>query len=81
MSTLELLLRCRTFSVMPSAPKEPLHERIKALRLKMGLSREQFGKLFSVSPRTIESWEQNRRAPQGLVLAAVEKEIARRMKK
>jgi hypothetical protein len=40
-----------------------LAERIKALRKQMGLSVEQFGRLFFASPRTVNGWEQGRRKP------------------
>ena len=56
----------------------PLPQRIKALRQRMGLSTEQFGRLFLVSPRTIEQWEQGRRQPRGLTLRELEKEMAKK---
>ena len=70
---------------MPSASKTPpetaLSESIKALRKRLGLSVEQFGTLFYVSPRTVEHWEQGLRKPRGLTLHAIEKEIAKQNRK
>jgi DNA-binding transcriptional regulator YiaG len=59
-------------------PETPLAHRIKALRRRLGLSTEQFGRLYLVSPRTIEQWESGRRAPRGLTLQAVEKELVKK---
>jgi DNA-binding transcriptional regulator YiaG len=44
----------------------------------MGLSREHFARLFFVSPRTLEEWEQGRRQPRGLTLRELEKEMAKK---
>ena len=61
-----------------TASDPPLPQRIKALRRRMGLSTEQFGRLFLVSPRTVEQWEQGRRHPRGLTLWELEKQMAKR---
>ena len=61
-----------------TATEPPLSQRIKALRKHLGLSVEQFGKLFFVSPRTVENWEQGIREPRGMTRAAIEKELAMR---
>jgi DNA-binding transcriptional regulator YiaG len=61
-----------------SAADPPLPHRIKALRRRLGLSTEQFGRLFCVSPRTVEQWEQGRRQPRGLTLRELEKELAKK---
>jgi DNA-binding transcriptional regulator YiaG len=61
-------------------PTSPLNERIKALRKHLGLSTEQFGRLFAVSSRTVEDWEQGRREPRGLTRQAIEKEMAKKRK-
>lgn len=58
--------------------ESPLSLRIKTLRKHLGLSVEQFGKLFFVSPRTVENWEQGIREPRGMTRAAIEKELAMR---
>lgn len=36
---------------------------IAAIRVKVGLSQEQFAELLGVSPRTLQDWEQGRRTP------------------
>ena len=36
---------------------------LKAIRLKHGLSRKKLGEICGVSARTVENWEQGRRAP------------------
>jgi DNA-binding transcriptional regulator YiaG len=59
-------------------PETPLAHRIKALRRHLGLSTAQFGRLFLVTPRAIEQWEAGRRAPRGLTLQALEKELVKR---
>jgi DNA-binding transcriptional regulator YiaG len=61
-----------------TAADPPLAQRIKALRRRLGLSAEQFGRLFFVSPRTVEEWEQGRRRPRGLTLRELQKEMAKR---
>ena len=61
-----------------TATEPPLSQRIKALRKHLGLSVEQFGKLFFVSPRTVENWEKGIREPRGMTRAAIEKELAMR---
>jgi putative transcriptional regulator len=38
---------------------------IARTRLKSGLTQEQFANLLGVSKRTLEQWEQGRRAPSG----------------
>jgi putative transcriptional regulator len=38
---------------------------VALIREKIGLSQAQFAKLLGVSLRTLQEWEQNRRAPSG----------------
>ena len=38
---------------------------VGAIREKTGLSQARFAKLLGVSPRTLQDWEQGRRAPSG----------------
>ncbi len=40
-------------------------ETVSALRAKFGLSQQQFAKRFGLSLRTVQEWEQKRRAPDG----------------
>jgi putative transcriptional regulator len=50
--------RGKRTSVEPSSP-------IVRARLKSGLTQAQFATLLGVSKRTLEQWEQGRRAPSG----------------
>jgi putative transcriptional regulator len=50
--------RGKRTSVAPSSP-------IVRARLKSGLTQAQFAALLGVSKRTLEQWEQGRRAPSG----------------
>lgn len=56
----EVALRTRQLSE-PSPPQE--------IRLKLKLSQSAFAALMGVSVRTLQDWEQGRRAPQGPALA------------
>lgn len=38
---------------------------VATIRAKTGLTQERFAKLLGVSPRTLQDWEQGRRAPSG----------------
>lgn len=38
---------------------------VVAIRLKTGLSQAQFAAALSISPRTLQQWEQGRRQPSG----------------
>lgn len=60
-----------------ASPEPSLAEGIRALRRRLGLNTEQFGRIYFVSPRTVENWEQGRREPQGLALASLKKEISK----
>lgn len=44
-------------------------EEIKEIRIKLGLSQQQFSRLVFVSVKTLQNWEQGRRQPQGPALA------------
>lgn len=50
---------------------------LAASRLKIGLSQSEFAKLLGVSLRTLQEWEQGRRAPSGaaksLIAIAIKK--------
>lgn len=41
------------------------HPSVSGIRGRMGLSQSQFAKLVGVSVRTLQDWEQGRRAPSG----------------
>ena len=50
---------------------------VRALRLKMKLSQDQFAKSFGLPKRTVQDWEQGRRHPGGaarVLLKVIEKE-------
>ena len=50
---------------------------VRAVRLKMGMSQATFAAHFGVSPRTVQDWEQGRRAPSGparAFLAVIDRE-------
>ena len=49
---------------------------ISRIREEMGLSQAQFARLMSISLRTLQEWEQGRRAPSGAARTLLE--IARR---
>jgi putative transcriptional regulator len=49
---------------------------VKEVRTKLGLSQEAFSKRFGISLRTLQQWEQERRAPDGqaaLLLSVIER--------
>jgi DNA-binding transcriptional regulator YiaG len=52
-------------------------EEIAALRTQLGESRETFGQRWYKSGRTVEAWEQGRRAPEPFVLEAIRALAAR----
>ena len=61
-------------------PKQepPFHERVKALRAKLGLTQEQFAVCYDLELSTIKNWEQGRRKNVGaaalLVIKMIEKD-------
>ncbi len=38
---------------------------VKGIRAKFGISQSEFASMLGISVRTLENWEQNRRAPKG----------------
>jgi putative transcriptional regulator len=59
--------------------QEPsFHERVKALRAKLGLTQEQFADRYDLELSTIKNWEQGRRKNVGaaalLVIKMIEKD-------
>ena len=46
---------------------------IKETRKGLSINRAEFGRIIGVSARTIENWEQGRRAPRGPALKAIER--------
>jgi putative transcriptional regulator len=49
--------------VLPDHPPEITPEDLTALRVKLEMSREVFARVLSVSPRTVQGWEQGNRKP------------------
>jgi len=52
---------------------------VKSVRQQIGLSQEEFGNVFAISKRTVQEWEQHRRAPSGpsqVLLAVIQAEPA-----
>ena len=41
----------------------------KAIRQRLGLSQIEFARLYGISPRLLQEWEQGRRQPEGAVRA------------
>ena len=60
---------------MSEQPKERdgIPDRIKAKREQAGLSQSQAARAWGISKRTLQEWEQGRRAPRGLYLQAIER--------
>ena len=56
----ELTLRTTVF---PDRPPEISPEELTALRIKVEMSQAVFARVLSVSPRTVQSWEQGSRKP------------------
>jgi DNA-binding transcriptional regulator YiaG len=56
-------------------------DEVRALRITLGEDTATFGQRWRKSGRTIESWEQGRRAPDAFALDAIRKLAARQMKK
>jgi len=54
---------------------EDLGKKIQAFRRSVGLRTDEFGALYGVSGRTVESWEQGRRNPGAFVRRDLEKKI------
>lgn len=50
---------------MPAPPLRFSAEQIQALRARMRLSQYDFARMLRVSVRTVQNWEQGRRAPTG----------------
>jgi putative transcriptional regulator len=42
---------------------------VKAIRQKSGLTQAEFARRYSISPRSLQEWEQGRRRPDGAVRA------------
>ena len=42
---------------------------VKAIRQKTGLTQAEFARRYSISPRSLQEWEQGRRRPEGAVRA------------
>lgn len=50
---------------------------VRAARMKLGLSQDNFAKTFKISPSTVRKWEQGSRLPQGparVLLSVIDKE-------
>ena len=50
----------------------PITEKIRALRLKLGLTQEQFAQKVGVSFSTVNEWENGKRKPSPLAMKQLE---------
>ncbi|WP_390896880.1 helix-turn-helix domain-containing protein [Rubinisphaera margarita] len=57
---------------VPEAPPEIAPQTLSAIRLQTRMSQAMFAKLFSVSTKTIQSWEQGSRKPSESSLRLIE---------
>jgi DNA-binding transcriptional regulator YiaG len=62
----------RIIATMSQQPPTRLAQRIRAARQKLNLSQSQAATAWGISKRTLQEWEQGRREPRGLALAALE---------
>ena len=53
---------------LPSAPKPISPARVYQIRKRLHFSQGMFARLLNVSPRTVQDWEQGRRAPSDAAL-------------
>ena len=67
----ELLGSVQEMDAIVKGEKKPSREfhfpklEVKAIRARLGVSQDGFAMLIGVSKRTVENWEQGRRAPAG----------------
>lgn len=64
----KIILESRTIDVSSSE--------VKSIRQKYALSQQDFAKMFGISVRTLQQWEQGRRFPQGpakILLSVIDK--------
>ena len=60
----EVLAHVRGEAALPCRViEDPSAERILSLRKRLGLSRRKFAERFDLDARTVQDWEQGRRAP------------------
>jgi DNA-binding transcriptional regulator YiaG len=55
--------------------RQKLNSRLKLWRSAKGISQRQAAEILGISKRTLQEWEQGRRAPRGLALETLSKPI------
>lgn len=63
-----------------SMSQKPLSDRIKEAREHLGLSQAGAAELWDINVRTLQTWEQGTRSPQGLALRELERLLEDAMK-
>jgi len=63
----------RTEDQQASSGEPTLADRIKRKRKREGLSQGQAARAWGIKKETLQTWEQNRHAPRGIGLLALEK--------
>lgn len=53
------------FGIAVALPPQPMAIDVAALRLKLGLSQDEFAARFGLSPKVVRNWEQGRNKPDG----------------
>jgi len=61
-------------------PAPPLPERYQAQRERLGLNREQLGRMARLNPRAVEAYEQQRRNPPPAAVTKIANALARRQR-
>jgi len=71
LSSIEEAGKIRRSTMRPSRVFVSIDHRIQSIREAAGLSQSQLARLLNVSVRTLQNWEQARRAPSGAAKALI----------